>query len=94
MGACGNVHSQQMLTSVENYQSMLFFFWNLLHMLDPVKEVRETVNSCFLLYLFQQDELCKSVHPILWVVISECTNSIIVDGDCVLWTVLVIVQTN
>lgn len=83
-----------MLILVENYQSMLFFFWNLLHMLDPVKEVRETVNSCFLLYSFQQDELFKSVYSILWVVISESTNSIIVDGDGVLWTVLVIVRKN
>lgn len=49
-------------------------------MLDPVKEVRGTVNSCFFLYLFGQDELCKSKHSLSTV----HADSVIVDGDCAL----------
>lgn len=43
-------------------------------MLHPVKKVRETVNSCFFLYLFWQDELCKSEHSVS----SVHTDSIII----------------
>lgn len=56
------------------------FFQNFPHVLDPVKEVRGTANSCFLLYLFWQDELCKSEHSVG----SVHTDSIIVGGDCAL----------
>lgn len=49
-------------------------------MLDPVKEIRGTVHSCFLLYLFWQDELYKSKHSVS----SVHTDSIIVHGDCAL----------
>lgn len=39
--------------------------WNLLRVLNPAKEVSGTANSCSLLYLFLQDELCTSVYSIL-----------------------------
>lgn len=49
-------------------------------MFDRGEEVSGTVNSCFLLCLSWQDELCKRDHSVS----SVHTDSVIVGEDCAL----------